>query len=120
MHASYADEYINLYIFYSMSLCVYAMHAYYAALYKLVFFFYDSMRLCNMHASYVTNKYLKFHAIYEYMTELYAYVYKTMQLCISMHLKKGIIFIWSHIRPLIRRWAYIYYSKKKQHSCICM
>ena len=83
-------------MFCSMSLCIYAMQAFYAALYKLVYILlYESIAnasmLCNMHASYVINKYIKFHAIYEYMTKWYAYVNKTMQLCISMHLKKGSI-----------------------------
>ena len=85
---------INLYVFSYKSQCIYSMHAFYADIYKLVYIlFYESMHLCYacilcsliqtciffvlwvygicfyaMYASCVINKYIKFHAIYEYMT----------------------------------------------------
>ena len=71
------QPYTNLYMFCSMSLCIYAMQAFYAALYKLVYILlYESIAnasmLCNMHASYVINKYIKF------MICFHIYVYASM------------------------------------------
>ena len=40
---------INLYVFSYKSLCIYAMHAFYAALYKLVYILYcESMAYASM------------------------------------------------------------------------
>ena len=97
MHLRYAcilcSRTLNLYIFCSMSLCIYAMQPY-----TNLYIFCSMSHPMHMHTAYVINKYIKFHAIYKYMT---------LMICIcnyaTMHpyaLKKGYYYSYGLILDL--------------------
>ena len=64
--------YINLHILFYMSLCIYAMHATYAVIYKLAYTFLYSLCIYAMHATYAVIYKLAYIFLYEFMHQCYA------------------------------------------------